>query len=238
MYNICPHNSQSVCYVQNSRYSETYNPSWNNHPNFSWGGNQQQHTDQGHVPQKTHRGNSPSFQQNTQSQQHQSQHRYQQAPSSSSSSSLQSLLKEYITKNDALLRSRATSIRNLEIHMGQIVGELKNRPQGSLPSTNEASRNNRKQQCQAVMLRSVKPLSIRTSDPGSLKDPPTSISTSTFQPTTLQPSFTLIPVILENRNTDSSNLGNSACVQRKEPNQRNRPGCASSFSPSIKEEKR
>lgn len=31
LYHMCPHNSQSVCYVQNS----PYNPSWRNHLNFS-----------------------------------------------------------------------------------------------------------------------------------------------------------------------------------------------------------
>lgn len=33
-FDMCPQNPQSVC-------SNTYNPSWQNHPNFSWGGNQQ-----------------------------------------------------------------------------------------------------------------------------------------------------------------------------------------------------
>lgn len=36
--------------------------------------------------------------------------------------------------------------------MGQIAGELKNRPQGALPSTTEVPRGNIKEQCQAVTL--------------------------------------------------------------------------------------
>ncbi|XP_070035524.1 uncharacterized protein [Nicotiana tomentosiformis] len=46
---ICPVNLESIYYVvqqargpmnQNSQYSNTYNPNWRNHPNFSRGGNQ------------------------------------------------------------------------------------------------------------------------------------------------------------------------------------------------------
>ena len=42
----CPSNPESVNYIgnfnrgQNNPYSNSYNPGWRNHPNFSWGGNQ------------------------------------------------------------------------------------------------------------------------------------------------------------------------------------------------------
>ncbi|XP_038880527.1 uncharacterized protein LOC120072192 [Benincasa hispida] len=43
-YVECPQNPQSVCFIKNNPFSNTYNPGWCNHPNFSWtGGNQQEH---------------------------------------------------------------------------------------------------------------------------------------------------------------------------------------------------
>ncbi|XP_038887022.1 uncharacterized mitochondrial protein AtMg00810-like [Benincasa hispida] len=51
------------------------------------------------------------------------------------------------------------SIRNLEIQLGQIAGELKNRPQGTLPSSTELPNNaggTGKEQCLAVSLLSDK----------------------------------------------------------------------------------
>lgn len=56
---------------------------------------------------------------------------------------------------------QASSICNLELQMGQIVEELKNRKRGSPPSNTKAPRNSRnssKKQCQVVTLRSQKPL--------------------------------------------------------------------------------
>ncbi|XP_049406133.1 uncharacterized protein LOC125869732 [Solanum stenotomum] len=50
----CEANPDSVNYVGNAQrggvqqnYGNTYNPSWKNHPNFSWGGNQNQNQAQG-----------------------------------------------------------------------------------------------------------------------------------------------------------------------------------------------
>ena len=40
---------------------------------------------------------------------------------------MEALLKEYMQKNDALLQTQASSIRNLELQIGQIAGELKTR---------------------------------------------------------------------------------------------------------------
>ena len=173
---MCPYNPQSICYVQKNSYGKTYNSSWRNQPNFGWRANQQQQIDQGNVPQP-HRGNPPDFHQNCHSHQQQhSQQKSQQATSSSSALSIESLLKEYINKNDAMLQSQATTIRNLEIQMGQIAGELKNRLQGALPSTTNAPRGNRKEHCQVVTLRSGKTLSIEMHNQGSQ----TNLQPSTF----------------------------------------------------------
>lgn len=66
---------------------------------------------------------------------------YKEKQVSSSSSPLKALLKEYMQKNDALVRTEASSIRILELQMGQIAEELKNRQRGSLASNTEAPRN-------------------------------------------------------------------------------------------------
>ncbi|XP_075112262.1 uncharacterized protein LOC142182164 [Nicotiana tabacum] len=50
MSDMCPTNPESIYYVgqhnrgppnQHAQYGNSYNPNWRNHPNFSWGGNQQ-----------------------------------------------------------------------------------------------------------------------------------------------------------------------------------------------------
>lgn len=135
-FDMCPQNLQSVCFIKNNPYSNTYNPSWLNHPNFPWGSNQHQAEQQS--TRLANRGGPPSFH-HGQQRQNQLQRKAKQV--SSSSSPLEALLKEYMQKNDALVRMEASSIRILELHMGQIVGELKNRQRGSLASNTEAPRN-------------------------------------------------------------------------------------------------
>ncbi|XP_038874995.1 uncharacterized protein LOC120067518 [Benincasa hispida] len=54
---------------------------------------------------------------------------------------MESLLKQYIEKNETVLQNQATSFHNLEIQIGQIAGKLKSRPQGALPSSTELPRN-------------------------------------------------------------------------------------------------
>ncbi|KAG8501049.1 hypothetical protein CXB51_003148 [Gossypium anomalum] len=64
-----------------------------------------------------------------------------------SSNSLENLLKAYMAKNDATLR-------NLENQVGQLATELRNRPQGALPSDTKNLRNPGKEHCKALTLRS------------------------------------------------------------------------------------
>ncbi|XP_038877155.1 uncharacterized protein LOC120069461 [Benincasa hispida] len=54
------------------------------------------------------------------------------------------------------MQSQASSIRNLEVQVGQITNELKNRVSGTLLSSLEAPGLSGKEQCQAVTLRSVR----------------------------------------------------------------------------------
>ncbi|XP_038882276.1 uncharacterized protein LOC120073506 [Benincasa hispida] len=113
-YAQCLQNLQSVCFIKNNPFSNTYNPGWRNHPNFSWiRGNQQEHHPSASHQQRN--GPSPVFQQT---------HQQHQQPfnrgghASSSGTPLENLLKEYISQNDAMLKSQVSSIRNLEIQVG------------------------------------------------------------------------------------------------------------------------
>lgn len=128
-YEVCLQNPQSVCFIQNNRYSNTYNPDRRNDPNLSWGGNNQ--PKQQSAPMHNKDGSS-GFHQG-----YQKQNQPQQS-TPSPLSSIEALLKEYMQKNDVQIQTQASSIRNLELPLGQIAGELKTRQKGSFPSTTEA----------------------------------------------------------------------------------------------------
>ena len=100
LFENCPGNPASVNYVgnnlqnQNNPYSNTYNPWWKQHPIFSWS-NQNQYAP------------TPSGQ--NQGQRHTSNDQF---------SSLETLIKEYIMKNEVIVQSQAISMRNLENKIG------------------------------------------------------------------------------------------------------------------------
>ncbi|XP_038889341.1 uncharacterized protein LOC120079252 [Benincasa hispida] len=73
-----------------------------------------------------------------------------QQPSSSSNASggsLEALLKQYMDKNNAVMQAQASSIRNLEIQVGQLASELRSQTLETLPSNSEAPGSTRKEQC-------------------------------------------------------------------------------------------
>lgn len=90
--------------------------------------------------------------------------------------------------------------------MGQIAGELKNRPQGSLPSMTEAPRGNEKEQCQVVTLRSGKVL-------------PTEMHTQRNQDN-LQPS-TSLPIIQQLSSQSCVSTSNSHHSSNSQPHSQN-----------------
>ncbi|KAM6594465.1 hypothetical protein CsatA_002168 [Cannabis sativa] len=149
----CPSNPASVCYVgnqnfnrNNNPYSNSYNPAWKHHPNFSWGG---QGVSSSGAQGQGKQSFPPGFSQQPRPQQpHQ--------PQGSQTSSLESLMRDYMAKNDAVIQSQAASLRNLEVQLGQLANDLKNRPQGTLPSDTENPRRDGKEHCKAVTLRSGK----------------------------------------------------------------------------------
>ncbi|XP_060968275.1 uncharacterized protein LOC133035863 [Cannabis sativa] len=149
----CPSNPASVCYVgnqnfnrNNNPYSNSYNPAWKHHPNFSWGG---QGASSSGAQGQGKQSFPPGFSQQPRPQQpHQ--------PQGSQPSSLESLMRDYMAKNDAVIQSQAASLRNLEVQLGQLANDLKNRSQGTLPSDTENPRRDGKEHCKAVTLRSGK----------------------------------------------------------------------------------
>ncbi|XP_062085761.1 uncharacterized protein LOC133791869 [Humulus lupulus] len=169
----CPSNPASVFYMgnqnsnrNNNPYSNTYNPAWRHHPNLSWG---VQGASSSGAPTHEKQSYPPGFSQQPRPQQpHQ--------PQGSQTSSLENLMRDYMAKNDAVIQSQAASLRNLEIQLGHLANDLKNRPQGSLPSDTENPRRDGKEQCKVVTLRSGKNLELNE-EKDKRKNEPTSIQT-------------------------------------------------------------
>nr|XP_016475484.1 PREDICTED: uncharacterized protein LOC107797134 [Nicotiana tabacum] len=120
MSDMCPTNPESIYYVgqqnrgpsnQYAQYGNSYNPNWRNHPNFSWGGNQQNQNQ--HRPQGSF--NQP------------------QRPPQQMEESTNDLLKKLLIDNQQL----RTDFRNLERQMGQLETNQNTRLTGALPSDTE-----------------------------------------------------------------------------------------------------
>ncbi|KAJ9538092.1 hypothetical protein OSB04_030825 [Centaurea solstitialis] len=174
IFDFCPGNPEVVNVIgtqhRDSPFSQTYNANWRNHPNFSWRNNQESyppgmnqgpnraarppfkqqshyhqgqfshfqnaHTPSGHSPQNFHQRQSPqNFQQ-------------RQPPALEAPPSLESVLKGFMNQTQA-------SMRNFETQLGQLATEVKNRPQGSLPSDTEHPNREGKEQVKMISLRSA-----------------------------------------------------------------------------------
>ncbi|XP_017970470.1 PREDICTED: uncharacterized protein LOC108660713 [Theobroma cacao] len=137
----CSYDSASVQFVgnfnkqQNNPYSNTYNPGWRNHPNFSWNNNTGPSNSNPNVP--------PGFQQQSR------------PPIPEKKSQVEELILQYMSKTDPIIQSYGASLRNLETQMGQLANSINSRPQGALPSDIEVNPKG-KEPCNAVTLRSGK----------------------------------------------------------------------------------
>ncbi|KAL0439142.1 UNVERIFIED_CONTAM: hypothetical protein Slati_2397200 [Sesamum latifolium] len=112
-------------------YSNTYNPGWRSHQNFSWSNNQHQGPAGPHQPRQPH----PQEQK----------------------SNLEEMLSKFITttdtrfqNQDAQLQSQEASIRNIEVQIGQLVSIVSERKEGQLPSDTEK---NPREQVNAIFVR-------------------------------------------------------------------------------------
>ena len=73
---------------------------------------------------------------------------------------METLLKEYIAKNEAIVQSQVVSLKNLENQIGQLVTAMSSRSQGSLPSNTEDLRREGKKNYKMINLRSRKNVNI------------------------------------------------------------------------------
>ncbi|KAL0313025.1 UNVERIFIED_CONTAM: hypothetical protein Sradi_5701800 [Sesamum radiatum] len=108
-------------------YSNTNNPGWRNHLNFSWSNNQQQ--------------GPPGYQQPWQQ------------PPQEKKSNLEDLLSNFITAANTLFQSQDASIRNLEVQLGQLVSIVSERKERQLSSDTEK---NPREQANAITLKNGK----------------------------------------------------------------------------------
>ncbi|KAI3697807.1 hypothetical protein L6452_30904 [Arctium lappa] len=177
-YDHCPQNSKSVNYVQNRNapYGNSYNASWRQHPNFSWNSpclnqpapkpqetsnfqtqhhassSQHQNLGSHHQSQGSqhHHNQSSQHHQNRNFQNNQ-QHFQKSPPKAESSSSLEAMMRGFMTQTQ-------TALRNLEAQVSQIAQNQNNRVAGTLPSDTEIPKAPGKEHVKAVTLRYGKEL--------------------------------------------------------------------------------
>ncbi|RVW81639.1 Retrovirus-related Pol polyprotein from transposon 17.6 [Vitis vinifera] len=148
-------------YSSNFPYSNTYNPGWRNHPNLSWrGGNNGQFQQQGNRFQ----GNQTNGQQGFQPQGMPSQNFQQQHQTSSSNSSLEDMMREFIQKQDKRNEDQnkinaqtsqelvdiRTTLSQLAVSLSQEKGKFPAQPQKNPRGVNEVSEV-QKEDCNAVI---------------------------------------------------------------------------------------
>ncbi|XP_024020121.1 uncharacterized protein LOC112091245 [Morus notabilis] len=162
LFDSCPSNPESACYMgnfnrNNNPYSNTYNPGWRQHPNFSWNSQGQNATSSSIANHPQHPPGFPQQPRHQPAEQH---------------SSIEHLLKEYMAKNDAitqnqsaLIQNQVASLRNLENQMRQLANALNSHPTGALPSNTEDPRHEGKEHCKAITLRNGKEVEQVTRQP-------------------------------------------------------------------------
>ncbi|XP_073137953.1 uncharacterized protein [Henckelia pumila] len=94
---------------RNDPFSNSYNPGWRQHPNFSWSGH----------------NNKPYGNQN-----------YGRQPQEGKSS-LEQMMQQFISSTETRMQNQDASIKNLENQIGQLAKTISSRDQGTLPSDTE-----------------------------------------------------------------------------------------------------
>ncbi|KAM6543139.1 hypothetical protein CsatB_007586 [Cannabis sativa] len=172
-FDNCPFNPASVFYMGSQN---AYNQTYKQHPNLAYRNQGAGTSNSSMLPRSNF---PPGFSQQA------FQQRQQQG---TQTSSLESMMRDfmaktenfmtrtesYMAKNDTAIQSQATSMRTLENQVGQLANELRNRPQGTLPSDTENPRRDGKEHCKAVILRSGKVLESNEEEAKD-KNEPTSI---------------------------------------------------------------
>ncbi|XP_075489567.1 uncharacterized protein LOC142528407 [Primulina tabacum] len=100
---------------RNDPYSNTYNPGWRQHPNFSWGGQNSQNRPQG-------------------GQSYGKQLMYRSDPPREEKSNLEQMMSKFISSTETRLQNQDASIKVLENQIGQLAKMITNREPGTLPT--------------------------------------------------------------------------------------------------------
>ncbi|XP_024963120.1 uncharacterized protein LOC112503288 [Cynara cardunculus var. scolymus] len=160
--------------VQSNSYTNTYNASWRQHPNFSWNSpslNPPIHKQQGNpnFQQQQHASSSNSQNHHHQNfQSNQPPFQTKPPPQSESSSSLEAMIKglvaqsqaqqQMMTQNQSLFNQQSAAIKNLETQVSQLALNQNSRALGTLPSNIVVPRDLGKKHVKVVTLRSGKEL--------------------------------------------------------------------------------
>ncbi|XP_073137231.1 uncharacterized protein [Henckelia pumila] len=94
---------------RNDPFSNSYNPRWRQHPNFSWGGQ-----------------NNKAY----------GNHNYSRQPQQEKSS-LEQMMQKFISSTETRMQNQDASIKNLENQIGKLAKSISSRDQGTLPSDTE-----------------------------------------------------------------------------------------------------
>ncbi|XP_073294479.1 uncharacterized protein [Primulina huaijiensis] len=138
---------------RNDPYSNTYNPRWRQHPNFSWGGQGSQTRPQG-------------------GQQYGKQPMYRHEPRDEKSN-LEQMMSKFISSTETRLQNQDASIKGLENQIGQLAKMIASREPGTLPSNTET---NPKDQVKAIELKSGNVLESREKEKIQIGDEQTATS--------------------------------------------------------------
>ncbi|KAK9042555.1 hypothetical protein V6N11_017624 [Hibiscus sabdariffa] len=177
---------ESSCYVGNynkNTMSNTYNPAWRNHPNFSWKNqnnalNPQQPNQQGFQNQPRQYP-----QQILLRQEYQQPNDYKNLENTltqfmAQTSAYMARTDRFIQKTDAFmdrtekkLYNHDATLKSLETQVGQIPQILNTRPIGGFPSDTEVAKGATHEQCKAIKIRSGKVLMQTNNQKGTAASP-------------------------------------------------------------------
>ncbi|XP_057440003.1 uncharacterized protein LOC130731798 [Lotus japonicus] len=111
--------------ARNDPFSNTYNPGWRNHPNFSW---RQSNNGQGGMYQRQFPNQGIQGQSSRQPQER------IEGESGGSKKNLEELVETFINRTENNYKNQEAAIKNLENQFGQLAKLIAERPQGKFPS--------------------------------------------------------------------------------------------------------
>ncbi|KAK8568242.1 hypothetical protein V6N13_106179 [Hibiscus sabdariffa] len=182
----CGQQVESGCYVGNynrNTMSNTYNPAWRNHPNFSW--KNQNNTLNPQQPNQMGFQNQPrqNQQQNLPRPELQQPTEYKTLENTltqfmAQTSAYMARTDRFIQKTDAFmdrtemkLQNHDATLKSLETQVGQISQMLNTRPIGGFPSNTEVAKGATHEQCKAITTRSGRILEPTTKPAGMAASP-------------------------------------------------------------------